>query len=56
MFFTNEAAFGGDGFTNVHSKHQWTEENAGVKIHARHQHHFRIYVWTVTMGVCVIGQ
>jgi len=55
VFFTNEADFSGDGITNVHNKHQWTEENPRRKIHVRHQHHFRINVWALTMGACVVG-
>lgn len=55
MFFTNEAAFGGDGITNVHSLHQWAEENPRGKIHARHQNHFRINVWAGTVGAGVVG-
>jgi hypothetical protein len=27
LFFINEAEFGGDDITNVHSYDQWTEEN-----------------------------
>jgi len=38
VFFTNEADFDGDGIINVHNKHQWTQENPGGKIRARHQH------------------
>jgi len=55
VLFTKEADLDGDGITNVHNIHQWTEEDPLRKIHVRHKHHFRINVWAGTMGACVVG-
>lgn len=55
VLFNGESTFGRHGITNFHNQNLWAEANPCVKLHARHQQHFRIDVWAGTVYAWLLG-